>query len=90
MFFGTRQRIVITCAFLRAHFPPLNAVNFSVGNADSLFANNPNNAAFNNLAGPNSDPNSFDVGLPFFFGRAVYTAIEGQNTTAGIGPYFAY
>lgn len=62
-------------------------VNFSVGNADTLTANL-NDAAVNGLAGPNSG--MFDWGLPFFFGRNVYTAIEGQNTPGGQGPYWAY
>lgn len=61
-------------------------VSFSVANADSLFSSS--NFAFSNIAGPNS--NTFDWGLPFFFGRNVFTAIEGQNTPAGPGPYFAY
>ena len=64
------------------------AVKFSVANADSLFNNNPNFFVFENLAGPS--PNSFDWGLPFFFGRNVFTAIEGQNTPGGAGPYVAY
>ena len=29
-------------------------------------------------------------GLPFFFGRTVFTAIEGQTTPGGVGPYFAF
>ena len=29
-------------------------------------------------------------GLPFFFGRNVFVAIEGQSTPAGVGPYWAY
>jgi hypothetical protein len=65
-------------------------VNFQVANADSLFAANPTFAAFGNLAGMNSDATSFDWGLPFFFGRNVFVAIEGQNTPAGVGPYLAY
>lgn len=32
----------------------------------------------------------FDLGLPFFFGRNVYIAIAGANTSGGEGPYFAY
>jgi hypothetical protein len=63
-------------------------VNFSVGNAESLFANQ-SDFVFETLAGPNSS-NVFDWGLPFFFGRNVFTAIEGQNTPAGMGPYWAY
>src|SRR6266404_8821277 len=33
---------------------------------------------------------TFDWGLPFFFGRPVFTAIENQNTPGGLGPYWAY
>ena len=62
-------------------------VDFVVGNADTLLVGG-SDAAVNALAGP--DPGSFDWGLPFFFGRNVYTAIEGQSTPAGIGPYWAY
>lgn len=29
-------------------------------------------------------------GLPFFFGRSVFTAIDGASTPAGPGPYVAY
>ena len=61
-------------------------VNFSVANAQTLFSTG--NSAFNNLAGPN--PGSFDWGLPFFLGRTVFTAIEGQSTPGGTGPYLAY
>ncbi len=34
--------------------------------------------------------NSFDVGLPFFFGRTVFTAIEGRQAGATAGPFIAY
>lgn len=60
---------------------------FSAGNADTLTANDTIGVA-NGLAGPN--PGTFDWGLPFFYGRRVYTAIEGQDTPGGIGPYWAY
>jgi hypothetical protein len=58
---------------------------FSVGNADAL---NSRFFAFSEIAGPNAD--GFDFGLGFFFGRTVFTAIEGQATPGGAGPYFAY
>ena len=61
-------------------------VTFSVANTDSLF-NSPN-FLFNNLAGPN--PSSFDWGLPFYYGRNVFEAIEGQTTSGGNGPFVAY
>jgi hypothetical protein len=63
------------------------SASFSVGNADSLISN-VNNAAVNGLAGTN--PGAFDFGLPFFFGRNVYTAIDGKSTPGGTGPYLAY
>jgi hypothetical protein len=63
------------------------SINFNVGNADSLTASETVGVA-NGLAGPN--PGTFDWGLPFFFGRNVYTAIEEQNTPGGVGPYWAY
>ncbi len=59
---------------------------FSIANADSLF--NTGNSAFNNLGGP--DTGEFDWGLPFFFGRTVFVAIENQSTPGGPGPYWAY
>jgi hypothetical protein len=60
---------------------------FTVGNADTLLSN-VDNAAINSVAGP--DPGAFDFGLPFFFGRNVYVAIEGKSTPGGTGPYSAY
>jgi len=62
------------------------SLSFTVANANVLF-NSPN-WAFNNLGGPNAG--AFDWGLPFFYGRNVYTAIELQPTPGGTGPYFAY
>jgi hypothetical protein len=38
----------------------------------------------------NSYPNSFIFGLPFFYGRSVYTAIEGRDAGGVTGPYFAF
>ena len=63
-------------------------VNFSVANADNLL--NSSNTAFNNLAAPPSGIPSFDWGLPFHFGRRVFTAIEGRSSPGGSGPYIAY
>jgi len=65
-------------------------VDFSVANADALFANLSDNA-FEDLGGPAGAPaNYFDWGLPFFYGRNVYTAIEGMSTPGGTGPFWAY
>lgn len=65
------------------------AVSFNVANAASLVANSPGFTAFNNLGAPIA--NVFDWGLPFFFGRNVFTAIEGASTPGGpTGPYLAF
>jgi hypothetical protein len=78
-------------------------VQFSVSAANTLsFATN---TAFSDLAGPNTPQNPgnpsflqkaadgyFDWGLPFFYGRNVYTAIQGVTPPSGVqaGPWWAY
>jgi hypothetical protein len=80
------------------------AVSFSIANADQLFTATSDGTstvtlsnaltALPQLGGPNSVanaiPNSFDWGLPFFFGRNVYVVFE--NTTLGSvsGPSVAF
>lgn len=66
------------------------SVDFAVANTDALLQNNPAAGAFNNLAGPIGSAFAFDWGLPFFFGRRVYTAFVGAGTPAGAGPYIAF
>jgi hypothetical protein len=66
---------------------------FSIANASSLFSGS--NYAFGNLGGPAFSGSShasvgFDWGLSFFFGRNVYSAIEGRSTSRGNGPFVAY
>jgi len=63
-------------------------VHIGVANAETQFMSN--KEAFDNVAGPNSG--SFDWGMPFFFGRNVYTAIEGVTPPSGVpaGPFWAY
>lgn len=61
-------------------------VAFSIANAEQLFSTD--NAAFGDLGGPNTGV--FDWGVPFFFGRKVFVAIDGAQTPAGAGPYWAY
>jgi hypothetical protein len=64
-------------------------VNFSVANTDTLTMN-PNFYAFNDLSGEGPDTTTFAWGLPFFYGRTVFTAIEGMTTPAGTGPFNAF
>jgi len=67
-----------------------SAATFSIANAEQLFAANPSFYAFNNVAAPAGDPSVFAWGLPFFYGRNVYIAIETKQTPGGTGPYFAF
>jgi Protein of unknown function (DUF3443) len=68
-------------------------VNFSIGNADNLFNDHPTDNAFSDLGVDSiavGASNLFDWGLPFFFGRNVFVAIDGASTPNGAGPYWAY
>ena len=73
-------------------------VPFVVGNADTLFAQFPRDSVFASICSPAlvtdatapNGPSSFDWGLPFFFGRTVFTSIEGRSTPGGTGPYVAF
>lgn len=78
-----------------------SAIAFGVDNADGLFADYPGNYVFGTLAGRNGVFDScanglgactFNWGLPFFYGRTVYTAIDGQRPPFGApnGPWWAY
>jgi hypothetical protein len=76
-----------------------NTVNFSVDNFDTVTSANPTDAAFSNIAGPqgtgacsssNTTACTFDWGLPFFYGRNVFTAIDGTTVGTTQTPFFAY
>jgi hypothetical protein len=72
-------------------------MNFSIANARTLFAS-PTSMVFANLGGPSVAPSSggssmgayFDWGLPFYFGRNVFTSIEDQAGQPGTGLYVAF
>jgi hypothetical protein len=74
--------------------PTANVNGVNIVSADTLLAGN--FTAYNNLAGPScTGPGCSEVwdwGLPFFFGRNVFTAIEDapQAAPGGTAPYFAY
>jgi hypothetical protein len=71
---------------------PLNTTShtysFSIANAQSLVGN-----AFNNVGGSQGPCSSagctFDWGLPFFYGRSVFTALENTTISGNTGPFFA-
>ena len=86
---GTTQQISVNVLGETSNGTPSGSartITFKVANANTLFQSN--FSAFNDVAGENS--NSFDFGLPFFFGKTVFTAIEGQTTPSGNGPYVAF
>ncbi|MBV8658751.1 MAG: DUF3443 family protein [Burkholderiales bacterium] len=64
-------------------------VSFTIVSVDALPASitvasvGGSGGGFNGISG-------FDWGLPFFFGRTVFTAINGASTTVGTGPFVAY
>jgi hypothetical protein len=66
-----------------------STVDFSVANWQQLLAYAPWATSFDDIAGV-ANLGDFVLGLPFFFGRNVFIAIDGQNTAGGPGPYFAY
>ncbi len=63
-------------------------VSSTVANADILYGSTTLSAF--NLGISTTSGNSFDWGLPFFFGRSVFTAIEGRQAGPIAGPYVAY
>lgn len=74
-----------------SHSGLADVVSFQVTNENSI---NRNYYADAGLAGPASSSsglgNAFDFGLPFFYGRSVFTAIEGATVGSSTGPLYAY
>ncbi|WP_144111458.1 DUF3443 domain-containing protein [Paraburkholderia sp. BCC1886] len=64
------------------------AVSIGIVSAATLFGNT-SNYAFNDLAGQIGGNSSFDLGLPFFYGRYVYYGID-QTASGGQSPYVAF
>jgi hypothetical protein len=69
--------------------PPSSVVGFQIGNIFTLANSPPFNNVFADIGGDNLGGN-FDWGLPFFFGRTVFIGIEGQTSSLGTGPYWAF
>jgi hypothetical protein len=53
-----------------------------------------NNFAFDDVGGPAPTipgfGSYFDWGVPFFYGRTVFFALEGTDAAGTTGPYYAY
>ena len=65
---------------------PSGTVSFDIGNFDSLTSSS--NNVFAEIGG--NEPDYFDWGLPFHFGRNIYIGLEGTESTLGSGTYWAY
>jgi hypothetical protein len=64
------------------------SASIGIVSAATLF-NNGRNFAFNNLAGQIGGNSSFDLGLPFFYGRHVYYGID-KTASGGPAPFVAF
>ncbi len=69
-----------------------SSVSFQIASLSGELNND--NYAYDDVGGPAPPiPNFsgyFDWGLPFFYGRTVFTAIEGASAGGATGPFFAY
>jgi hypothetical protein len=66
---------------------PSGTVSFDIGNFDSL-TSSPTNNVFTEIGG--GEPDYFEWGLPFHFGRNIYIGLEGMSSSLGSGTYWAY
>ena len=69
---------------------------FAVANAETELTNNPAAAVIPNLGGQIPDSGGatttiqFDLGLPFFYGRNVFTGMEGHTAGGYTGPFYGF
>ncbi len=64
---------------------------FVIENAQTISTDNPTFTVLPALGGTySSSSNTFDWGLPFYYGRRVATAIEAHTTAVNTGPYIAF
>lgn len=77
----------LTATNTAANGSATGVVNFGIVNLDALGVGTTAVKAGGNWTGGTT---TFDWGIPFFFGRKVYTAIDQAATPAGQGPYWAY
>ena len=63
-------------------------VEFLVENATASFVGG--NPVLPYLVGNFGSARTFDLGLPFFYGRRVFFGIEGMSSPLGTGPFYAF
>ena len=82
---STAQTLSVTVVGLNG----VSAVaSIDVLSAATLFSNT-SNFAFNDLAGQIGASGTFDIGLPFFYGRNIYFGID-QSANGGQAPFVGY
>jgi hypothetical protein len=62
------------------------SISFSVANAQELYTGAPTDAVLPSVAGANPAGSGFIWGLPFFYGKNVYSSIDGQSVPTGAPP----
>ena len=83
---GSQQTATVNVAGING---ATGTVTLTTDNADNLFKTG--FFAFSSLAGPGGNRTSGIVfGMPFFYGRTVFTALSGKVTPGGTGPFVAY
>jgi len=72
-------------------FGATSLVNFQVSNESTISYSVYADAALAGPAATNTTLGSyFDFGLPFFYGKSVYTGIESRTAGTQVGPFYAY
>ncbi len=71
--------VMLPTSFSVANLQQLPSANFALDDVAGGLGSN------SNLTG-----DYFDFGLPFFYGRTVFVAIEGRSAAGTTGPYYAY
>ena len=87
-FYCPSSRIILSTTLVGVNALSI-PVSFSIDNALGLFAGAPK-AVLPTLSGPIGDAQTVDWGLPFFYGRRVFSGIEGQASSLGTGPFYAF
>jgi hypothetical protein len=67
-----------------------NTVSFIVENVDQRNVNAVAMYATGQSSLSGLSSNSFNWGLPFFYGKRVFVAMDGRITSKGVGPFWAY
>ncbi len=86
-FYCPPSTLTLSAVNTSANGSTTGTVNFSVENLQAL---DPAVRAASVGGSITRRSRAFDWGMPFFFGRTVFVAIDGASTLHGAGPYWAY